>query len=77
MKYDFRVSKQNVIICVSIPIFAFLYIPSSAIRRSEGVKACMDLKVLSENAEFTIRIGDGVPVAQVPVLRMRIQLRSQ
>ena len=33
--------------------------------RSEGVKACMDLKVLSESAEFTIRIGDGVPVAQV------------
>jgi hypothetical protein len=51
-----------------------LCIPASDIGRSEGVKACMDLKVLSENAEFTIRIGDGVPVAQVLFLRIRVQL---
>ena len=41
--------------------------------RSEGVKACMDLKVLSESAEFTIRIGDGVPVAQV---RFRVHQKT-
>lgn len=33
--------------------------------RSEGVKACMDLKDLSDGAEFAIRIGDGVPLSQV------------